>query len=111
MKPAHFGHRRHQMIDGLGDAGAGLVRRSLAAGPDIRRVFDLAYVLAKLCDGPLPKHAVAAFVKEMLAVLGKGTIELLGPHLPHLFHRILPLLAELKPRGSVLYAGKKPPLT
>jgi hypothetical protein len=43
----------------------------------------------------------------MLAVLGKGPVELLGPHLPHLFHRILSLLAEFKARGSLIQCGKQ----
>ncbi len=107
MMPAHFGHRRHKMIDGLRDAGTGLVRRSFAAGPNIGRMFNLAHMLTKLCDGPLPKDAVAALVQEMLSIFRERTVKLPGAHLPHLFHGILAFLAKLKAGGPFIQGGEQ----
>src|SRR5690242_19395999 len=81
--------------------------RSLAAGPNIGWVFDLTHILAELGDRPFPKHSVAPLIEKMLSVLCEGPVELLGPHLPHLLHRILPFLTELEPRRTLVQGGKK----
>src|SRR5678815_802124 len=95
------------MIYSFGDAGARLMGRTLAAGPNVWWMLNLTDILTELCDGPLPKHPVAAFIQKVLPVLSEWLIKLLGPHLPHLFHGILPFLTELEPGGPFIQGGKQ----
>src|SRR6187455_395285 len=95
------------MVYGFGDADARLVGRTLAAGPNVRWTFDFTDILTELCDGSLPKHPVAAFIQKVLAVLGEWLLKLLGSHLPHLFHGILPFLTELEAGGPFIQSGKQ----
>ena len=108
MEAAQLCHRGDEVVDGFRYAGAGFVRWSLAAGPDIGRVFDLSYILAELCDRTFPKHSVAGFLEKVLPILIKGLIELFGSHLPHLLHRILPFLTEFESCRALVQGGKKP---
>lgn len=102
MDSAHLRHRCNKIIDGLRDGSAGFVGRALAAGPDIRRVFDLTHVLAELGYRLFPKHSVAALVEKMFSILRKRIVELFGSHLPHLLHRILPFLTEFEARRALV---------
>ncbi len=75
---------------------------AFAPGPDVGRVLDLPHILTELRDRLLPVDAVASFVQEVFAILRKRPVELLGSHLPHLFHRSLPFMAEFEPCGSLI---------
>jgi hypothetical protein len=106
MQPTHLRHGCDEMINRFGDTCTGLVRWAFSTGPYIRRMIDLKNILTKSGQGPLPKHSVAALIEEMFAVLCKGLIKLLGSHLPHPFHSILPFLTEFEAGRSLVQGGK-----
>lgn len=107
MVPAELRHCRHKVIDGVRDAATGLVGGALATSPNIGRMFDLTHMLTKLREGALPEYAVAALVQEMLSVFCKRPVKLPCAHLPHLFHGILPFLAERKAGSPFIQGGKQ----
>jgi hypothetical protein len=105
----HFAHRRHQAVDSDGDALTRFVRGPFATGPNIGRMLDLTHILAKLGNGLFPIGRVCSFVEKMFPILRKGRIELPGPHLPHLLHRVLSFLAKLESSGLFVQRGKEAP--
>ena len=100
VEPIHFVEGRLHVIEGCGNSAAGCVGRAIGPNPDVGRVVDLSHVLTEPANRLFPVEGTGSFFKKLDSILREGLVELRSSLLPHMFHRLLPLGAELQPVGS-----------